>query len=84
MFKVKNLVNNENVRVLEKKGNMRILEYINDLSVTPYSAINSYFAHKITAQTQAENKSLYAAENVFQKIIRKNFIYSYFRHNYLL
>lgn len=50
MFKVKNLVNNENTRVLEKKGNMRILEYVNDLSVTPYSAVNSYFAHKMNVR----------------------------------
>ncbi len=50
MFKVKNLVNSENVRVLEKKGNMRILEYVNDLSVTPYSAVNSYFAHKMNVR----------------------------------
>ena len=29
---------------------MRIIEYINDLSVTPYSAINSYFAHKMNVR----------------------------------
>lgn len=50
MFNVKNLVNNENVRILEKKGNMRILEHINDLSVTPYSAVNSYFSHKMNVR----------------------------------
>ena len=50
MFKIKNLLNNETTRVVDKKGNMRIIEYINDLSVTPYSAINSYFAHKMNVR----------------------------------
>ena len=35
MFKVENLSNNDNLRVVEQMGNMRVLEYINDLSVTP-------------------------------------------------
>ena len=47
MFKFKNLLNNDNVRVLEKKGSIRVLEYMNDLSVTPYSAVTSYFSHKM-------------------------------------
>jgi len=50
MFKFKNLLNNENVKVTEKQGGMRILEYVNDLSVTPYSAMNSYFAHKMNVR----------------------------------
>ena len=50
MFKLKNLVNNENVKILEKKGNMRILEYVNDLSVTPYSAVQSYFSQKMNVR----------------------------------
>ena len=50
MFKIKNLLNNENAKVIDKKGNMRIIEYINDLSVTPYSAMNSYFAHKMNVR----------------------------------
>ena len=33
MYKIKNLINNENVRTTEKKGGMRILEYANDFSV---------------------------------------------------
>ena len=50
MFKVKNLLTNENVKVLEKKGNMRIVEYVNDLSVSPSSAVTSYFAHKMNVR----------------------------------
>ena len=50
MFKLKNLLSNENIKVLDKKGNMRILEYVNDLSVTPYSAVTSYFSHKMNVR----------------------------------
>ena len=50
MFKIKNLLNNENAKIVDKKGNMRIIEYVNDLSVTPYSAMNSYFAHKMNVR----------------------------------
>lgn len=47
MFKFKNLLNNENVKVIEKQGAFRVLEYQTDLSVNPYSAVTSYFAHKM-------------------------------------
>ena len=47
MFKFKNFLNNENVKIVEKKDNMRVLEYINDLSVTPYSATTAYFSSKM-------------------------------------
>ena len=50
MFKIKNLLNTENTHILEKKGNMRIIEYVNDLSVTPSSAVTSYFAHKMNVR----------------------------------
>ena len=43
MFKVENLSNNDNLRVVEQMGNMRVLEYINDLSVTPDMAVSAYF-----------------------------------------
>ncbi len=47
MFKFKNFLNNDNIKVVEKKEGMRVLEYVNDLSVTPYSATTSYFASKM-------------------------------------
>ncbi len=47
MFKFKNLLNNKNIKTTDQKGAMRILEYINDLSVTPFSAVNSYFSQKM-------------------------------------
>lgn len=50
MYKIKNLINNENVRTTEKKGSMRILEYANDLSVNPGAAVTAYFASKMNVR----------------------------------
>lgn len=50
MYKIKNLINNENVRTTEKKGSMRILEYVNDYSVSPGAAVTSYFASKMNVR----------------------------------
>jgi uncharacterized protein (AIM24 family) len=50
MYKIKNLINNENVKTLDRKGGMRILEYVNDLSVTPDSAVTSYFSNKMNVR----------------------------------
>lgn len=50
MYKVNNLINNENIKMVDKKGGMRILEYVNDLSVSPSSAVTSYFASKMNVR----------------------------------
>ncbi len=50
MYKIKNLINNENVKTTEKKGGMRILEYTNDLSIDPNWAVTSYFATKMNVR----------------------------------
>lgn len=50
MYKIKNLLNNENIEVIDKKEGMRVLEYVTDLSVSPSSAVTSYFAHKMNVR----------------------------------
>lgn len=50
MYKIKNLLNNENINVIDKKEGMRVLEYVTDLSVNPNSAVTSYFAHKMNVR----------------------------------
>lgn len=50
MFKFKNFLNNENIKIIDKKEGMRVLEYQNDLSVTPMSATTSYFANKMNVR----------------------------------
>lgn len=47
MFKFKNFLNNENVKIVEKKEQMKVLEYVNDMSVTPHSATTAYFSSKM-------------------------------------
>lgn len=50
MYKLKNLLSNENISVIEKKEGFRVLEYKNDLSVTPFSATSSYFSSKMNVR----------------------------------
>lgn len=50
MFKFRNFLNNENIKIIDKKEGMRVLEYQNDLSVTPMSATTSYFANKMNVR----------------------------------
>ena len=50
MYKIKNLLNSENVNTIDKKEGMRVIEYVTDMSVTPTSAITSYFAHKMNVR----------------------------------
>lgn len=47
MFKIENLSNNPNIKVTDEKNNMRVLEYISDLSVSPEQAVNAYFSSKM-------------------------------------
>lgn len=50
MFRIENLLNNKNIKTVEKKEGMRILEHLNDLSVTPRSATTAYFANKMNVR----------------------------------
>ena len=47
MIKINNLTNNDNIRIVDKKEGIMIIEYIKDLSVTEATAINAYYASKM-------------------------------------
>lgn len=47
MFKIKNLLSNDDVSVVSQKGAMRVLQYERDLSVSPASAQTAYFSSKM-------------------------------------
>ncbi len=47
MYEVKNFLDNDDIRVAEKKGNIRIIEYLTDLSVNPYTCITQYYAARM-------------------------------------
>ena len=47
MYEVKNFLDNDDIRVAEKKGNIRIIEYLTDQSVNPYTCITQYYAARM-------------------------------------
>lgn len=50
MYQIKNFLDNDDVSVLDEKGNIKIIEYMKDLSVNPYNCINEYFAAKMNVR----------------------------------
>lgn len=49
-FRVNNFVNNDDVKVLDKKGAFTIIEYQRDLSVTPSSAALAYYCNEMNVR----------------------------------
>ena len=46
MFKIKNLTN-DNIKIIEQKGNIKVLEFEKDQSLTPDIAQVGYFSEKM-------------------------------------
>ena len=44
MYQIKNFLENDDIRVVAQKGNIRIIEYLKDLSVNPNTCVTQYFA----------------------------------------
>lgn len=49
-YRVNNFVNNDDVRVLDKKGAFTVVEYVRDLSVTPGSAAMAYYCNEMNVR----------------------------------
>ena len=47
MVTYKNLYENDNIEIVESKGDIKVLEYKKDLSVNFQTAINSYYASQM-------------------------------------
>ena len=45
MYKVKNFLDNNDIKILDTKGPFTVVEYLRDLSVTPMTAQTSYFSN---------------------------------------
>lgn len=43
-FEIKNFTNNDDIDVIQQKGNFIVVEYKKDLSVTPHTAQQEYYA----------------------------------------
>ena len=50
MFKVQNFLDNDDIRVVDEKGPFRVIEYKNDLSVTPSTAITAYYCAEMNVR----------------------------------
>lgn len=50
MLTCKNLFENQNIEVVEAKGNIKVLEYKKDLSVNPANAMGLYFASEMNVR----------------------------------
>ena len=47
MISIQNLIDNPNLRVVEEKKGIKVLEYAKDLSVNPASAVNAYYCSEM-------------------------------------
>ena len=43
MYRISNLTDNDDIRIVETAGAFTVIEYRRDLSVSPQSAMNAYF-----------------------------------------
>lgn len=50
MIKLNNFLNNENIKVIDEKGGIKVLEYQTDLSVTYQNAVQEYYASKMNVR----------------------------------
>lgn len=50
MFNIKNFTDNDDVRVLDENGAFKIIEYKRDLSVTPSTAMGTYFCNEMNVR----------------------------------
>lgn len=50
MYQIKNFLDNDDIQVTQKKGNIRIVEYMKDLSVNPFNCTTQYFAAKMNVR----------------------------------
>ena len=50
MFQIRNFTDNDDVRTLESRGAFTVVEYLRDLSVSPYSAQTAYYCNEMNVR----------------------------------
>lgn len=50
MYQIKNFLDNDDIRVAEQKGNIKVVEYMTDLSVNPQTCITQYYAARMNVR----------------------------------
>lgn len=50
MYQIKNFLGNDDIKVVDQKNNIRVIEYMKDLSVNPYTCITQYYAAQMNVR----------------------------------
>lgn len=50
MYQIKNFLENDDIRVADQKGNIKVVEYMTDLSVNPYNCVTQYYAARMNVR----------------------------------
>ena len=50
MYRINNFTNNDDIRILDRKGPFTVIEYLRDLSVTPQSAAMAYYCNEMNVR----------------------------------
>ena len=50
MYEIKNFLENDDIKVTNQKGNIKIVEYMKDLSVNPHTCITQYYAERMNVR----------------------------------
>ena len=50
MYKINNLLENDDIRVADSKAGMNVIEYLSDLSVMPSTAITAYYCSRMNVR----------------------------------
>ena len=50
MYQIKNFLENDDIKVANQKGDIRIIEYKKDLSVNPYTCVTQYYASQMNVR----------------------------------
>ena len=50
MYKINNLLENDDIRVADSKAGMKVIEYLSDLSVMPSTAITAYYCSRMNVR----------------------------------
>lgn len=67
MFKIKNFIDNDDIDVIEEKGPFKVIEYKRDLSVSPDTAMKSYFAQEMNVRKKQLVSDLNISNIALQK-----------------
>ena len=58
MISVKNLFDNDDVKIIDRKGNISVVEFQRDVSVNKLTAMSEYFAAKMNVKKKTSRNSI--------------------------